>query len=130
MPRCYQQPNHSSIMHSAQFIVLQLCALMSGSSITLGVKVQLFMPALGAATPPSRLPLPSERVSPDNGDGMVSGQETARLLAAADTTTAQLSALSAAPLPVVYDDGATAALRSTVEEPGTLISDYRTEVSR
>jgi hypothetical protein len=96
--------------------------------------VQLFMPAPGAATPPqaaslSRLPLPSERVSPDNGDGTVGGQETARLLAAADTTTAQLSALSAAPLPLGHDGGA-AALRSTVEEQGTLIRDYKTEVSR
>ncbi len=61
-------------------------------------------------------------------------QETARLLAAADTTTAQLSALSATPLAVGLGGQGSghgeAALRSTVERQGELISDYRMEVTR
>ncbi len=61
-------------------------------------------------------------------------QETARLLAAADTTTAQLSALSATPLAAGLGRQGSghgeAALRSTVERQGELISDYRMEVSR
>ena len=62
-------------------------------------------------------------------------QETARLLAAADTTTAQLSALSATPLAAGLGGGqgsghGEAALRSTVEQQGELISEYRTEVTR
>ena len=61
-------------------------------------------------------------------------QETARLLAAADMTTAELSALSATPLTAALGGGqasghSEAALRSTVEQQGVLISDYRTEVS-
>ena len=60
-------------------------------------------------------------------------QETARLLAAADTTTAQLSALSVAPLAAGLGSWGAghgeAALRSTVAQQGALISDYRMEVS-
>ena len=60
-------------------------------------------------------------------------QETARLLAAADTTTAQLSALSGTPLAAGLGGQGSghgeAALRSTVERQGALISDYRMEVS-
>ena len=91
------------------------------------------MPAPGNRTPQQpaslpRPPLPSDRVSPDNG--ACGGQDTARLLAAADTTTAQLSALSVVSLPMNQDGQATAALRSTVEMQGAMISDYKTEVGR